>query len=210
MLSRLTMVDGLPITTETTTRTTTDLQMSTTALMPRKIGLNGFTTPFVQYNNKLVGQLPKNGSRLFILKSRAHTPTMAKIRRLVNEVTLPLLNHRTGRPTSSIKNRTISTKRVKVSAWLLKGYADSQPDRTQLLVHLLMSTPHVEMSISGEPRSTKEITAEMLKEPLDTKKHENVNKELLKRFHIVQSIIEVRTQLESFEAGGIGRRKFPV
>ena len=67
-----------------------------------------------------------------------------------------------------------------------------------------MSTPHLEMSISGEPRSTKEITAEMLKEPLDTKKHENVNKELLKRFHIVDSIIYVRTQLESYEDGGLG------
>lgn len=67
-----------------------------------------------------------------------------------------------------------------------------------------MSTPHLEMSISGEPRSTKEITAEMLKEPLDTKKHENVNKELLKRFHIVESIIEVRSRLESYEEGGLG------
>lgn len=90
----------------------------------------------------------------------------------------------------------------------LQTSANVETDRTQLLVHLLMSTPHLEMSISGEPRSTKEITAEMLKEPLDTKKHENVNKELLKRFHIVDSIIYVRTQLESYEDGGLGMLSF--
>lgn len=68
-----------------------------------------------------------------------------------------------------------------------------------------MNTPHLEMSISGEPKSTKEITAEMLKEPLVTKKHNNVDKELLKRFYIVEQIIEVRTRLEQYEYGGISK-----
>ena len=87
---------------------------------------------------------------------------------------------------------------------LFEQCTDLRVARTKLLVHLLMSTPLLEMSTSGEPQSEKEITARMLKEPLDQKRHESSNKDLKKRYHIVQTIIDTRTKLEAYEMGGIG------
>jgi len=76
--------------------------------------------------------------------------------------------------------------------------------RTKLLVHLLMHTPHREMSSSGEARSAREITAEVLQESLKQKKLERDMTELGKKFPIIEQIIEVRKSLEQFEDGGIG------
>lgn len=75
--------------------------------------------------------------------------------------------------------------------------------RTTLLVHLLMNTPHQEMSVSGELRADKEITAEVLKESLEQKKLERQMGDLRKKFSIVEKIIEVRTSLEQYEYGGL-------
>ncbi|KAK5080249.1 hypothetical protein LTR24_008602 [Lithohypha guttulata] len=75
--------------------------------------------------------------------------------------------------------------------------------RTKLLVHLLMHTPHKEMSSSGELRSVREITAEVLQESLKQKKLERDMSELGKKFPIIEQIIDVRKSLEQFEDGGI-------
>ena len=66
-----------------------------------------------------------------------------------------------------------------------------------------MNTPHQEMSIIGDTRSAKEITAEVLKESLEQKKTERQMGELRKKFSIVQQIIDVRYSLEQYEMGGI-------
>lgn len=76
--------------------------------------------------------------------------------------------------------------------------------RTKLLVHLLMNTPHQEMSVSGDSRSTREISAEILRESLEQKKLERGMTELRKKSAIIDQIIEVRQYLEQFEDGGIG------
>ena len=66
-----------------------------------------------------------------------------------------------------------------------------------------MNTPHQEMTTTGEVRSTREITAEVLKESLDQKKREHQQDQLRKKFTIIENIIHVRTQLEQYEAGGM-------
>lgn len=60
------------------------------------------------------------------------------------------------------------------------------------------------MSSSGEPRSAREITAEVLQESLKQKKLERDMTELGKKFPIIEQIIDVRKSLEQFEDGGIG------
>lgn len=79
----------------------------------------------------------------------------------------------------------------------------------QLLVHLLMNTPHQEMSIAGQVRSTREITAEVLKESLEQKKREHQQDALRRKFDIIEGIINVRTELERYEAGG-SRKYLPA
>jgi len=66
-----------------------------------------------------------------------------------------------------------------------------------------MNTPHKEMSSSGDPKSDKEITAVTLKESLDQKKLERQMDQLRKKFPIVEQIIDIRTILEQYEAGGL-------
>lgn len=61
------------------------------------------------------------------------------------------------------------------------------------------------MSVTGEQKSTKEITAMTLKESLDQKKVERQMSELKKKFAIVEQIIEVRSNLEQYEAGGLSK-----
>lgn len=68
-----------------------------------------------------------------------------------------------------------------------------------------MNTPHKEMSMSGDSSSDKEITAMVLKESLGQKKHESQHNDLKKKFSIVEHIIEVRTSLEQYDEGGLGK-----
>lgn len=60
------------------------------------------------------------------------------------------------------------------------------------------------MSVSGDLRSAREITAEILQESLEQKKLERGMTELRKKSPIIEQIIEVRKSLEQFEDGGIG------
>lgn len=66
-----------------------------------------------------------------------------------------------------------------------------------------MHTPHQEMSLSGDPKSDKEVNAETLKKSLEQKKLERGMSDLRKKFSIVEQIIETRTTLEQYEAGGL-------
>lgn len=54
-------------------------------------------------------------------------------------------------------------------------------------------------------REVKEITASAFKESLEQKKLESTNKDMRKKWHIVEQIIEVRARLEEFEMGGLGK-----
>ena len=63
------------------------------------------------------------------------------------------------------------------------------------------------MSTSGELKSDKLITAMVLKESLEQKKLESGNKDLRKKFSIIEQIIAVRTHLEQYEDGGIGKSR---
>ena len=66
-----------------------------------------------------------------------------------------------------------------------------------------MHTPHREMSASGDSRSAREVTAEILQESLEQKKLERDMDQLRKKAPIIEQIIEVRKSLEQFEDGGI-------
>lgn len=97
------------------------------------------------------------------------------------------------------------------SAMLEIGLTQYQA-RTKLLVHLLMNTPHQEMTSPAEGkgnREIKEITATTLKESLEQKRLESSNKDLRKKWNIVEQIIEVRSRLEEFEMGGLGKTSVP-
>ena len=59
------------------------------------------------------------------------------------------------------------------------------------------------MSASGDLRSAREITAEILQESLEQKKLERDMDQLRKKAPIIEQIIEVRKSLEQFEDGGI-------
>ena len=133
---------------------------------------------------------------------------MARIQELASVVILAQLSRRIGQRMSSTRNRITSIK--KVSAFNRQDSSTRLTTisaRTKLLVHLLMNTPHREMSTSGELKSDKLITAMVLKESLEQKKLESGNKDLRKKFSIIEQIIAVRTHLEQYEDGGIGKSR---
>lgn len=70
-----------------------------------------------------------------------------------------------------------------------------------------MQTPIREVSVSGETGGEKDITAQDLKDALDQKKEDRQG-ELWKKYSIIESITHVRTQLESYQAGGLGIRSY--
>ena len=59
------------------------------------------------------------------------------------------------------------------------------------------------MSVSGDLKSAREITAGTLKESLEQKKLERGMVELRKKASIIEQIIDVRERLEQFEDGGL-------
>lgn len=59
------------------------------------------------------------------------------------------------------------------------------------------------MATTGEAKTERSITAMALKESLEQKKQESQNKDLRKKWSIVEHIIDVRTHLEQYEDEGI-------
>lgn len=104
--------------------TLTATLMCVLELMRKLSGRNGSTMLSVLYNKSVVGLSLKSGSRLYILRSRVHIPTMAKIPKLENVVTQTLQNLHIGPKVSFTGSLIISIKKVRCQICVVSIHTD--------------------------------------------------------------------------------------